>query len=193
MSGNTTVDDKPHSLPLNKARPRGRSAPSPQPMFDGGYQVPFPSGYGYPNQFMMPTMPMMYNQVLGQNPSYPFPQYPALAPTTSAQPQGTGSRPKTIEYPEVTRWFHFLDEHEERSKDGIHFQPFGEVLKRKGFLRITQLTLDFIMLKDLQDWLGIDVGTAILIMQYAKEDVEDIKAGNLVIPKEMGMDFQRDY
>jgi len=82
----------------------------------------------------------------------------------------------------VTRWFHFLDEHEERRKDGIGFAAFGDVLKNKGFLRITQLTLDFITLKDLQDWLGIEVGTAILIMQYAKDDIESIKAGRLIIP-----------
>jgi hypothetical protein len=53
------------------------------------------------------------------------------------------------------------------------------VLKDKGFLQITQLMLDFVTLQDLQAWLDIEVGIAILIMQYAKEDVEGIKAGTL--------------
>ena len=37
-------------------------------------------------------------------------------------------------------------------------------------------------LKDLQDWLGIEVGTAILIMQYAKEDIEALKSQKWVFP-----------
>jgi hypothetical protein len=69
-----------------------------------------------------------------------------------------------------------------RNKDDIVFAPYGDVLKKKGFIRITQLTLDFFSLKDLQEWLGIEVGTAILIMQYAKADIEAIKAGTLVFP-----------
>jgi hypothetical protein len=187
MAGNSTVDTKPHSLHLHEARPHARSAPQPtgpQPTFENaaasGFQFPFSSGFNYSNPFMMPPMPMpmFYNQGLGQNPigSHPFlgPQYPPI-------PQATNSC-RQVEYPEVTRWFRFLDEHEERRKDGISFAPFGDMLKNKGFVRITQLTLDFITLKDLQDWLGIEVGTAILIMQYAKDDIESIKAGKLVIP-----------
>jgi hypothetical protein len=53
--------------------------------------------------------------------------------------------------------------------------------------------LDFVSLKDLQDILSINVGTAILIMQYAKEDIDGIKMGNLVIPKETGADFSINY
>ncbi len=187
MAGNSTVDTKPHSLHLHEARPHARSAPwsSPQPTFENaaasGFQYPFSSGFNYPNPFMMPPMPMpmFYNQGPGQNlgTSHPF-----LGPQYLSIPQATNSCPSAVEYPEVTRWFHFLDEHEERRKDGIGFAAFGDVLKNKGFLRITQLTLDFITLKDLQDWLGIEVGTAILIMQYAKDDIESIKAGRLIIP-----------
>jgi hypothetical protein len=48
-----------------------------------------------------------------------------------------------------------------------------------------QLTLDFINLKDIQEWLGVKVGTAILIMQYVKEDVEAISLRRLVFPKDI--------
>ena len=81
---------------------------------------------------------MFYNQGPGQNlgTSHPF-----LGPQYLSIPQATNSCPSAVEYPEVTRWFHFLDEHEERRKDGIGFAAFGDVLKNKGFLRITQLHL----------------------------------------------------
>ena len=62
------------------------------------------------------------------------------------------------------------------------FAPYGVKLKAKGFLRISQLTLEFIQLKDLQEWLGIEVGIAILIMQYAKEDIEVLKSRKWVFP-----------
>jgi hypothetical protein len=189
MAGNSTVNTKPLALHLHDAKPCTRSAPSLKPTCDSRFQYPFSGGYGYPNPFM-PTMPMLYNQ--GQN-TFPFLQYPpALAPTAPGT-QGINSHPMPVEYPEVTCWFRFLDEHEERSKDGIHFTPYGKVLKAKGFLQITQLTLDFVSLKDLQDILSINVGTAILIMQYAKEDIDGIKMGNLVIPKETGADFSINY
>ncbi len=124
-------------------------------------------------------MPMFYNQGPGQNLST---SYPFLGPQYLSIPQATNSFPPAVKYLEVTCWFPFLDKHEEHHKDGIGFAAFGEVLKNKGFLHITQLTLDFIMLKDLQDWLGIEVETAILIMQYAKDDIENIKASRLIIP-----------
>jgi hypothetical protein len=83
----------------------------------------------------------------------------------------------SVEFPDVVRWFQYLDEHEQRSKDGIQFSPYGIVLRDKGFLRVNQLTLDFLKLTDLQEWLGMNVGTAVMIMQYAKEDVDAIKGG----------------
>lgn len=185
MAKNADIETKPPLLRLHDARPRRRSTPNPQPTYEAGFQFPFPGGFNYANPYTMPPMPMpiLYNQALGQNPgSHPFlaQQYPVPGLVPSTQP--INFRSTSIEYPEVTRWFRFLDAHEERNKDGIHFAPYGEVLKHKGFLRITQLTLDFIKLQDLQAWLDIEVGIAILIMQYAKEDVEGIKASTLVIP-----------
>ncbi|KIK10992.1 hypothetical protein PISMIDRAFT_82123, partial [Pisolithus microcarpus 441] len=60
----------------------------------------------------------------------------------------------------------------------------GTMLREKGFIRISQLSPDFVKLSDLQDWLGVDVGTAILIMQYAKEDLEAVKSGRWIFPKD---------
>jgi hypothetical protein len=55
-------------------------------------------------------------------------------------------------------------------------------LKDKGFLHLSQLTLNFFVLKDLQEWFKISAGSAMLIIQYAKEDRKDIKAGCLTFP-----------
>ncbi|KAI6029523.1 hypothetical protein PISMIDRAFT_101506, partial [Pisolithus microcarpus 441] len=54
-----------------------------------------------------------------------------------------------------------------------------------GFLCLSQLTLDFFGLSDLQPWLGIEVGTAVMIMQYAEEDLAPIRLGKWVSLKDM--------
>jgi hypothetical protein len=95
---------------------------------------------------------------------------------------GTVPNVATITIPDIVSWFSYLDRHEQRNKDGIIFAPYGVTLKAKGFLRLSQLTLEFIQLKDLQEWLGIEVGTAILIMQYAKEDMDALKTRQWVFP-----------
>jgi hypothetical protein len=61
------------------------------------------------------------------------------------------------------------------------FSPFGAALKEKGFIQISQLSQEYLSLKDLQELLDIDMGTAILILQYAKADVEAIEGGKLLI------------
>jgi hypothetical protein len=128
---------------------------------------------------------MYYPQYPPGQPNYQLPYHQA-APGAPAPPSATAAptaaAPDEQLYPDVVSWCQYLDGHKTRSKDNIVFAPYGDVLKKKGFIRITQLTLEFFSLKDLQGWLGIEVGTAILIMQYAKADIEAIKAGTLVFP-----------
>jgi hypothetical protein len=127
---------------------------------------------------MMPSMPPFYYPGAAQpgpGGGYQFP------PTQAAPATIQAVAPHSA--PDVTSWFCSLDKHSQRNGDGIYFSPYGEILKNKGFIRITQLTLDFVSLKDLQEWLGIEIGTAILIMQYAKEDAEAIKAGTYIFPQ----------
>ena len=142
-----------------------------------GYPMSMPM-WGYPGGMPPPAQyfgaPPMMNSTVSQ--------------TMSASGSGNrdavtpNSNTTSVTIPDIVAWFEYLDQHEERNKDGIVFAPYGVTLKTKGFLRITQLTLDFIQLKDLQDWLGIEVGTAILIMQYAKEDIEALKSRKRVFP-----------
>ena len=110
--------------------------------------------------------------------SHMFPQQPS-SPDDSLQ-----SFTSNIEVPDIVQWFQYLDWDERRNKDGITFVPYGITLKAKGFIRISQLTSEFVKLSDLQGWLGIEVGTTILILEYAKEDLATIKSGRWVFPKD---------
>jgi hypothetical protein len=181
MSGNATLDIKPPTLSLHVVRPRTRHGPamsyenSPQSMN---------SMFNFPGQFAMPPMHpfFMYPGQGMQNVG--FAGMPAAygatvpaAPVAAVQPLQ-----QPIKYPDLIYWFSSLDKNEERNKDGIVFTPYGTILRNKGFLRLSQLTLDVFTLKDLQEWLGISAGSAVLIMQYAKQDIDDIKAGRLIVP-----------
>jgi hypothetical protein len=185
MAGNSTIDVKPVGLHLHEARSCALTTPNHL----SNQENHFPMNCGYPSPYMMPHMPPFYyppGQGLPGN-SYPFPAYPspaAMLPNPNPIIPQVRKSSGSIEYPYIICWFHFLDKHKEHSKDGIIFSPFSAVLKDKGFLWIMQLTLEFFTLKDLQEWLDIEIGTAVLIMQYAKEDVDAIQAGTLVIPKE---------
>jgi hypothetical protein len=116
-----------------------------------------------------------------------YPQYPQLAanpmpfhvpPTMHIAPSNSSR-----DYPDIMTWCQYLDSHNGRNQDGIIFESFGALLKKKGFVRITQLTSGFVDLRNLQEWLGVEFGTAILIMQYAKMDVQAIDEGKLFFPR----------
>jgi len=124
------------------------------------------------------TAAAMSNGLVGSQ-SHTFPQQslPSPQPFTPPIPNP--------EIPNIVQWFKYLDQDERRNKDGITFAPYGATLKAKGFLRISQLTSEFVKLPDLQAWLGIEVGTVILILEYAKEDLAAIKSGRWVFPKDV--------
>ena len=200
MEGNTTIEEKLATLYLHTVRPSSRASTPrlPDQMgFPGPYTMAPPGMYGYPHAGPM-SMPMWgYPSGMPLPGQYFRTQLPmmnsqaTMAPTTVTQTMAESTSHNTITsnsnatpviIPDIVAWFAYLDKHEERNKDGIMFSPYGDILKEKGFLCISQLTLEFIHLKDLQDWLGIEVSTAILIMQYAKEDVEALKSGKWIFP-----------
>jgi hypothetical protein len=113
---------------------------------------------------------------------YSQPTAPFYAPSTAHTAPSSNER-SPQDYPDIVTWCQYLDSHKERNRDGIMFEPFGNLLKKRGFIRVTQLTSGFVDRKDLQEWLEIEVGTAILIMQYAKMDVQAIDTGNLFFPR----------
>jgi hypothetical protein len=133
---------------------------------------------------MGPYYPPQYSQPIA-NPNMPLhtEHAPVAPPTTQTTPSNESNEKSPQDYPDIITWCQYLDSHIGRNQDGIVFEPFGTSLKKKGFVRITQLTSGFVDLKDLQGWLEIEVGTAILIMQYAKMDVQAINAGRLFFPR----------
>ena len=68
-----------------------------------------------------------------------------------------------VKYPDIVYWLHYLDEHPDRS-DGIQFSQYTEILKEHGFIRVSQLSADFVTPRDLADWLVIAVGTAVSLV-----------------------------
>ena len=192
MEGNTTIEEKPATLYLHTVRPSSR-ATMPRPPEQMGFPGPYTMAAGMYGQYGYPQGPIpmpMWNYPGSMPPPlaghYFGTQPPMINSTHTMSTTASTTTPESnttpVIIPDVIDWFAYLDQHEERSKDGIVFAPYGVRLKAKGFLRISQLTLDFIQLKDLQDWLGIEVCTAILIMQYAKEDVEALRSRKWVFP-----------
>lgn len=189
MEGKATVDVKPPTLYLHAARPQSRLS-TPQPPDQLGFPNTFmQSGvYGYPpGAIPQVTMPMWGYPTHGLGPSGQPGHYigtpaPIMNPAPTCNNFATSNE---VESPDIVAWFAFLDQHERRNKDPITFAPYGVMLKAKGFLRLSQLTLEYIQLRDLQEWLGIEVGTAILIMQYAKEDMQALQSGKWVFPTDL--------
>ena len=137
----------------------------------------------HPHQYAMPY------PVVGHPYYQPYSQPVAAVgnPATSLNPPSMAYEPPTatrgpVDYPNVISWCQYLDAHNGRNRDGVIFEPFGALLKTHGFVRITQLTSGLIGWKDLKECLGIEMGMAILILQYAKEDVQAITEGKLFIP-----------
>ena len=57
------------------------------------------------------------------------------------------------------------------NQDGLNFAGLGRELKQNGFKQITQLSLDILGIKDLQEILKINAGMAAMIMEYVQDDV----------------------
>ena len=123
---------------------------------------PFQMGSYIPILFMLP-------------PSWPpqYPYHPGAPPGPAAAVMP--SSPPNVETLEIERWFQALEDDKARNQKGINFADHGRILKQNGFQRITELSRNIIGIKDLQEWLVIDAGTAAFIMEYAQEDVRRFK------------------
>jgi len=177
MEGNATVDEKPVTLSFvpKDTRADGRSPPSmapPPEMEMRAHSDRLNGGYGTQVHFVMPPWPSGPPGYQGGNIGQIYP---------SNQPSMTSHPLRTANDPDIVKWFSYLDRHEDRNKDGITFAPFGPILKQKQFFRLSQLMSSHIKLEALESWLGIEVGAAILILEYAKEDLEAVRAGQLFI------------
>jgi hypothetical protein len=176
-----TIEEKPATLYLHSTRPSSRATTQHPPDQFGFMGSIMPPGmYGYPQDPI--AMPMWGYPGHGSG-GMPLPgQNFGMQLSMPTADRISTSNAALIVIPDVVAWFSYLDQHEERNKDDIIFAPYGVTLKSKGPLRISQLTSEYIQLKDFQEWLGIEIGTAILIMQYAKEDLEALKSRKWAFP-----------
>lgn len=108
-----------------------------------------------------------------------WPQYQLQPPPSTVAPMTTHpshSPPQThVESLDIEPWFQALESNPVCNRKGLEFGKFGRMLVQNSFDRITQLSCDIIHLRDLQDWLGIDAGTAAFIIEHAQEDVRWFK------------------
>ncbi|KAI5980551.1 hypothetical protein EDC04DRAFT_2618347 [Pisolithus marmoratus] len=93
--------------------------------------------------------------------------------------------PEMVSFPDIICWFSFLDERLRRDPHAdvtMNFSAFGPVLRAKGFLNIAQLSRDYAPVETLQAWLGVEVGTALVIRSYVDMDLQAVKVGKRVLP-----------
>ena len=108
-------------------------------------------------------------------PQYPYAGMPPGPAATVPNHSLTPSSPPSTETLEIEHWFQALEDNKARNQMKLNFADHGRILKQNGFQSITQLSRNIIGIKDLQEWLGIDAGTAAFIMEYAQEDVRRFK------------------
>ena len=75
----------------------------------------------------------------------------------------------------IPEWLRYCDQHPQCC--GEDFSEHTSRFDQEGYRRIHQLTGQRITVEKLADWIGIGKGMADLLIRYAEEDVELIKAG----------------
>ncbi|KAI9464329.1 hypothetical protein HD554DRAFT_2330052 [Boletus coccyginus] len=167
MEGLATIDEKPVHLALENA-PHARSSSNQQNDAPMG-QPSFPVGYGYPG---CPPPSLFYHNGEQVHRALDCQNVRSVSPAPGLL--------KPV--PDLIEWFSYLDTHGGRNKDRVVYSRFGPVLRAKGFYRLNHLSRKYIQLSELQDWLDIEIGTAINIFEYAEDDLEAARAGTLVLP-----------
>ncbi|KIK93406.1 hypothetical protein PAXRUDRAFT_46056, partial [Paxillus rubicundulus Ve08.2h10] len=66
--------------------------------------------------------------------------------------------------PSMSTWLKSLDDHKEWGKDKISVVQFAPIFEQEGFLRLSQLSGEFISWNELQDMLNVPHSTTLLIM-----------------------------
>ena len=179
------VDKKPPSVATQNARPRTQNV--------GSGLVTDPDHPVVQNQMgpgPMPTIPSPVAQAC------PSPQPSILQPLLDSSHQSHSALPSSgamsplnslgsaVPIPDIIPWFEHLEKHEKKPPGGAKFSDFGPILEAKGFDRISQLTHEYIPIDLLQQWLGIEYGTAVLIFQSVEADMRAISTGQSVLSRD---------
>ncbi|KAI5985006.1 hypothetical protein EDC04DRAFT_2615511 [Pisolithus marmoratus] len=142
------------------------------------------NGMLYPlfSQQTIHPSPAALAYLLSPNLQPTIPQPPVIAPSSGCHhalspfdPVATSNPSEsTREIPKIVPWFNYLEQREKDPPCSVKFGDFGPMLDAKGFVRISQLSCDYISVGVLQGLLGIEMGTAILILQYVEADLQAI-------------------
>ena len=108
---------------------------------------------------------------------------PTLPPVIGNFPQHI---PTKTEVPRIHGWLNYCDKHPDRQ--GENFSALAEKFNEQCYRRINQLVGERMSVEKLSDWLKIEKGKADLLIQYAGEDMELIKAGEFSMESADGSD-----
>ena len=140
--------------------------------------------YGYPPGPVIQVMPLSWAPPGYQGSSTGAVVYSPAAPNHNYPAESSSSASANIpiqNIPKVVDWFPYLDQHPQQNQDEITYAPFGPILKKQGFFRISQLTGDRVGPDHLMRWLGIEFGVAVLIFQYVEQDLAAIRSGKQIL------------
>ena len=172
-SSEMTIMDKPEKLFLTVVRDMKHPKTPPNMLLY--MMVPaaaYPSSYmlpqAYPDQLHAPSQPPTQSLA----PSNPPPVVLPPAPSTHALPS-------PVSFPEIAPWLLSLNEHTHHCSPHINFSSLSEPLLKNRFFCINQLASKFVSVDKLMELLQMNYGTVILLLQYAKEDVEVCWAGKI--------------
>lgn len=76
-----------------------------------------------------------------------------------------------LSIPNIVNWFLYLAQHPQYNQDEITFALFQPALKWQGFFCISQLISNLVCSEHLVKRLGIEFGVAVLVFQYAEQDL----------------------
>jgi hypothetical protein len=194
--GSGLVTDSDHPAVQNQMGPGPTGMPYPYAASPYFFMSPWPAPVQGPhggNGMLYPSYPQPM-------PTIPSPAAQAcpspLQPLSDSSHQSHGALPSSgatsppnslrsaVPIPDIIPWFEHLEKREKKPPRGANFSDFGPILEGKGFNRISQLTREYIPIDLLQQWLGIEYGTAVLIFQSVEADMRAISAGQSVLPRD---------
>ncbi|KAF9232659.1 hypothetical protein BU15DRAFT_81003 [Melanogaster broomeanus] len=156
------------------------------PFFMPPWPAPVQGSYGGNGMLYPPySQPMTVLSPVVQTYPSPQPSTPQSLTTTLPQPHGTSppnslGSASVVPIPDVVPWFKLLEICEKNPPRGIKFSDFGPILEGKGFIHMSQCPHKYIPIEMLQQWLGIEYGTAVLIFQSMEADMRAISTGQLL-------------
>ena len=166
-----TLTEKPAEIKVHLNGPRSRAPATKAAQALGGMglgaQMLAFGSLGYP--------PMPYGY-----PPYPFPmpqQHPnTMGPLGQITPAAVEiSAESNIEYPSISEWLSYCDRHPRCSSSRL--SQYADAFSNEGFVFIDQLVGPRITIENLAGWLSIGKGTSDLVIRYAEQDVQLVKAG----------------